>query len=130
LFVKALKQNLKIKTFIGTSDNAVKTQIWAALIAMLLLCYLQWTSRFGWSLANLVALLRINLFTHRDLMVLAQGTLRDTAGAAGFATGQPAGVRVIWTAKGGTILKFAHNPSETRISPGNPGPNGGCFGQQ
>jgi len=68
LFFKALKQNLKIKTFVGTSANAVKTQIWTALISMLLLRYLQLSSRFGWSLANLVALLRMNLFTHRDLM--------------------------------------------------------------
>jgi hypothetical protein len=68
LFFKALKQNLKIKTFVGTSANAVKTQIWTALIAMLLFRYLQLSSRFGWSLANLVALLRMNLFTHRDLM--------------------------------------------------------------
>lgn len=68
LFFKALKQNLKIKTFVGTSPNAVKTQIWTALIAMLLFRYLQLCSRFGWSLANLVALLRMNLFTHRDLM--------------------------------------------------------------
>ena len=68
LFFKALKQNLKIKTFIGTSANAVRTQIWTALISMLLLRYLQLSSRFGWSLANLVALLRMNLFTHRDLM--------------------------------------------------------------
>lgn len=68
LFFKALKQNLKIKTFVGTSANAVRTQIWTALISMLLLRYLQLSSRFGWSLANLVALLRMNLFTHRDLM--------------------------------------------------------------
>ena len=68
LFFKALKQNLKIKTFVGTTANAVKTQIWTALIAMLLLRYLQLSSRFGWSLSNLVALLRMNLFTHRDLM--------------------------------------------------------------
>jgi len=68
LFFKALKQNLKIKTFVGTSANAVKTQIWTALISMLLLRYLQLSSSFGWSLANLVALLRMNLFTHRDLM--------------------------------------------------------------
>jgi hypothetical protein len=68
LFFKALKQSLKIKTFVGTSPNAVKTQIWTALIAMLLLRYLQLSSRFGWSLSNLVALLRMNLFTHRDLM--------------------------------------------------------------
>lgn len=68
LFFKALKQNCKIKTFVGTSPNAVKTQIWTALIAMLLLRYLQLSSSFGWSLSNLVALLRMNLFTHRDLM--------------------------------------------------------------
>ncbi|MDP1614069.1 MAG: IS4 family transposase [Sulfuritalea sp.] len=68
LFFKAIKQNLKIKTFVGTSANAVKTQLWTALISMLLLRYLQLSSRFGWSLSNLVALLRMNLFTHRDLM--------------------------------------------------------------
>ena len=67
LFFKALKQNLKIKTFVGTSANALKVQVWTALIAMLVLKYLQLRSRFAWSLSNLVALLRMNLFTHRDL---------------------------------------------------------------
>lgn len=67
IFFKALKQNLKIKTFVGTSANAVKIQIWTALIAMLILRYLQLLSQFPWSLSNLVALLRMNLFTHRDL---------------------------------------------------------------
>lgn len=67
LFFKALKQNLKIKTFVGTSANAVKIQIWTALIAMLILRYLQLKSRYPWSLSNLIALLRLNLFTHRDL---------------------------------------------------------------
>jgi hypothetical protein len=67
LFFKALKQNLKIKTFVGTSPNAVKIQIWTALIAMLILRFLQLRSKFNWSLSNLVALLRMNLFTHRDL---------------------------------------------------------------
>jgi hypothetical protein len=67
IFFKALKQNLKIKTFVGTSANAVRIQIWTALIAMLILRFLQLRSRFGWSLSNLVALLRMNLFTHRDL---------------------------------------------------------------
>ena len=67
LFFKALKQNLKIKTFVGTSANALKVQVWTALIAILLLKYLQMRARFAWSLANLVALLRMNLFTHRDL---------------------------------------------------------------
>lgn len=67
LFFKALKQNLKVKTFVGTSANALKIQIWTALIAMLLIKYLQFRSRAGWSLSNLVALLRLNLFTYRDL---------------------------------------------------------------
>ncbi len=67
LFFKALKQNLKIKTFVGTSANAVRIQIWTALIAILLLKYLQMRSRIAWSLSNLVALLRLNLFVHRDL---------------------------------------------------------------
>lgn len=67
LFFKALKQNLKIKTFVGTTANAVEIQIWTALIAMLLLSHLRFLSKFGWSLSNLVALLRMNLFTHRDL---------------------------------------------------------------
>ena len=66
-FFKALKQNLKINTFVGTSANAVKIQIWTALIAMLILRFLQLRSQFNWSLSNLVALLRMNLFTHRDL---------------------------------------------------------------
>jgi hypothetical protein len=67
LFFKALKQSCKIKTFVGTSPNAVKTQVWTALIAMLLLRYLQLKARFGWALANLLALLRQQLFVHRDL---------------------------------------------------------------
>lgn len=67
LFFKALKQNLKIKTFVGTSSNAVHIQIWTALISILLLKYLQFRSRLAWSLSNLVALLRWNLFTYRDL---------------------------------------------------------------
>ena len=56
-----------MKTFVGTSANALKTQIWTALIAMLILKYLKLRSRFGWSLSNLVALLRQQLFVYRDL---------------------------------------------------------------
>ena len=67
LFFKAIKQNLKIKTFLGTNANAVKTQIWTALIAMLVLRYLQLMSTFRWSLSNLAALLRHQLFVYRDL---------------------------------------------------------------
>jgi hypothetical protein len=67
LFFKALKQLLKIKTFVGTSANALKTQIWTALIAMLVLKYLHLKSQYGWSLSNLVALVRHQLFVYRDL---------------------------------------------------------------
>jgi hypothetical protein len=67
LLFKALKQSLKVKTFVGTSENAVQTQIWTALIALLLVKYLQLKSTFAWSLSNLVALLRQQLFVYRDL---------------------------------------------------------------
>ncbi|MGH8647727.1 MAG: transposase [Burkholderiales bacterium] len=67
LFFKALKQNLRVKTFVGTTANALHIQIWTALIALLVLKYLQLKARFGWSLSNLVALLRMNLLVYRDL---------------------------------------------------------------
>jgi hypothetical protein len=67
IFFKTIKQNLKIKTFVGTSPNAVLIQIWTALIAILVLKYLKFRSTFNWSLSNLVAMLRYNLFTYRDL---------------------------------------------------------------
>jgi IS4 transposase len=67
IFFKALKQNLHIKTFIGTSLNAVMIQIWTALIAILILKYLKAKSKVQWSLSNLVAMLRMNLLTYKDL---------------------------------------------------------------
>jgi hypothetical protein len=67
LFFKLLKQQLKIKTFVGTSANAVRIQIWTALIAVLIIRYLQFRSNWRWALSNLVALLRWNLFSYRNL---------------------------------------------------------------
>ena len=67
LFFKLLKQQLKIKTFVGTSANAVRIQIWTALIAVLVVRFLQFRSHFRWALSNLVALLRWNLFSYRNL---------------------------------------------------------------
>jgi hypothetical protein len=67
LFFKLLKQQLKIKTFVGTSANAVRIQIWTALIAVLVIRYLQFRSQFRWAVSNLVALLRWNLFSYRNL---------------------------------------------------------------
>ena len=68
IFFKALKQNLKIKTFIGTTENALRIQIWTALLALLILKWLHYRSRASWSFSNLASLLRLNLFTYRDLM--------------------------------------------------------------
>ena len=67
VFFKLIKQNLRIKSFIGTSANAVWTQIWTAMIAMLLIRFLQLKARFGWSFSNLVYFLRMNLLVYRDL---------------------------------------------------------------
>lgn len=67
LFFKALKQNLKVKTFVGTSENALRIQIWTAFIAILLLKWLHHLSKAGWSLSNLASMLRLNLFTYREL---------------------------------------------------------------
>jgi FOG: Transposase and inactivated derivatives len=67
LLFKALKQNLRIKTFVGTTANALKTQIWTALIALLAVKFLQLQAKFPWSLSRLIALLRQQLFVYRDL---------------------------------------------------------------
>jgi len=66
-FFKSLKQLLKIKTFVGTTEKAVLTQIWTALIVMLLLRWLKMKARYGWGLSNLLAILRQQLFVYRDL---------------------------------------------------------------
>jgi len=67
LFFKALKQNLKLKTFVGTTENALRIQIWTALISILLLRWLAHQSRSGWSLSLMAAAVRWNLFVYRDL---------------------------------------------------------------
>jgi IS4 transposase len=58
LFFKAFKQNLKLKSFVGTSENALRIQIWTALIAILLLKWLHHLSKAKWSLSNLASMLR------------------------------------------------------------------------
>jgi putative transposase len=73
LFFKWIKQNLKIKSFIGNSKNAVLTQIWVALCSCLLLAYLKFSAKLSWSLQKMLRLLQLNLFMRRDLMAL----LRD-----------------------------------------------------
>ena len=67
LFFKWLKQNLKIKTFLGTSKNAVMTQIWIALITMLLLCYMKFLAKLGKTITQIQRLLQLNLFKRQNL---------------------------------------------------------------
>ena len=67
LFFKAIKQNLKIKNFVGTNENALYIQIRTALTAILLIKFLKFRSKFGWLLSNLIELLRWNLLTYQDL---------------------------------------------------------------
>ena len=67
LFFKALKQQLKVKSFVGTSKNALLSQLWVALIAYLLLSYIKFKSKFSWSLYTLCSILPVNLFARRNL---------------------------------------------------------------
>lgn len=78
LFFKWIKQNLHIKSFLGTSRNAVFTQIWVALCVNLLLAYIKFSSRVALSLQKMIRLLQLNLFSRRDLLDLFTGKPPDT----------------------------------------------------
>ena len=67
IFFRDIKQLLHIKTFIGTSENAVKIQIWTALITILILKYLKSIAKYNWQLSNLVAFIRLNIFVKINL---------------------------------------------------------------
>ena len=67
IFFREIKQLLHIKSFIGTSHNAVMIQIWTALITILILKSLKAMAKYGWHLSNLVAFIRLNLFVKIDL---------------------------------------------------------------
>jgi putative transposase len=73
LFFKWIKQNLKIKAFLGTSKNAVMTQIWIALCVYLLLAYLKYLTKLGRSIQQMIRVLQLNLFARRDLLALLHG---------------------------------------------------------
>ena len=73
LFFKWIKQNLKIKSFVGTSKNAVMTQIWIALCMYLLLAFLKFQSKLTKSMQQILRLLQLNLFEKRDMMALLRG---------------------------------------------------------
>ena len=67
IFFKTIKQLLRVKSFVGTSANAVYTQLWTALIAVLLLRILKTKAKYSWHMSNLVSFLRLNLFNKIDL---------------------------------------------------------------
>ena len=67
IFFREIKQLLHIKSFIGTTENAVMIQIWTALITILILKFLKQMAKYKWHLSNLVAFLRLNLFVKIDL---------------------------------------------------------------
>ena len=67
MFFKAIKQNLKIKAFVGTSRNAVLTQIWIALITYLLLAFAKHSAKTGWTPQRILRVIQLNLFERRSL---------------------------------------------------------------
>ena len=67
IFFREIKQLLHIKSFIGTSENAVMIQIWTSLITILVLKYLKSIAKYGWRLSNLVSFIRLNLFVKIEL---------------------------------------------------------------
>lgn len=77
LFFKWIKQNLKIKSFYGTSKNAVLTQIWIAMCAYLLIALLKFQSKIGISMQKILRLLQMNLFEKWDLIELLRQRHRD-----------------------------------------------------
>ncbi|NKC15235.1 MAG: IS4 family transposase [Gammaproteobacteria bacterium] len=73
LFFKCIKQNLKIKSFVGTSKNAVMTQIWVAMCMYLMVAYLKFCSKLDLSIQQIIRLFQVNLFERRDLWGLLKG---------------------------------------------------------
>lgn len=67
VFFKHLKQLFRVKTFVGTSPNAVRIQMWCSMIAILLINYLKSKAKFKWHLSNLITFFRMNLFVKIDL---------------------------------------------------------------
>ena len=73
LFFKWIKQNLKIKSFVGTSKNAVMTQIWIALCVYLLIAFIKFQAKLKQSMQQILRLSQLSLFEKRDLMALLSG---------------------------------------------------------
>lgn len=72
LFFKAIKQNLKIKAFVGTSKNAILTQIWIAMITYLLLAFARHSAKTGWTVQRIMRVIQLNLFERKSLKAILQ----------------------------------------------------------
>ena len=72
LFFKALKQNLKIKAFVGLSRNAILTQIWIAMITYLLLAFVRHSAKAGWTVQRILRVMQLNLFERKSLFEILQ----------------------------------------------------------
>jgi hypothetical protein len=83
LFFKWIKQNLKIKSFLGTSKNAVMTQIWIALITLLMIAYYKFISNLSLSFSQILKLVRLNLFIRKNLQELFEPELYVQSGQIG-----------------------------------------------
>jgi IS4 transposase len=79
VFFKYLKQSIEIKSFIGVNPNAVRIQIWTALIAKLLIRYMKKKAKYKWNTSNLVAFIRFILFVKIDLWKWLDDPFQKTA---------------------------------------------------
>jgi len=83
LFFKWIKQNLKIKSFLGTSKNAVMTQIWVALITLLMIAYYKFMAKLSLSFSQILKLIRLNLFVRKHLKTLFEPAIYTHNGQIG-----------------------------------------------
>jgi putative transposase len=118
LFFKWIKQNLKIKSFLGTSRNAVMTQIWIAICVYLLLAYLKFASQIGGSFQQILRLLHLNLFERRDLRALLVSVTHGNHRFCNFKQACGSHER-LWESSG---------PSCIYVSSCEMGPRSGCKG--
>ena len=88
VFFKHIKQLFRVKTFVGTSENAVRIQMWCSMIAILLFSYLKQKAKHKWNLSNLVTFLRINLFVKIDLWKWVNNPIIKKANSPPKKTGQ------------------------------------------
>lgn len=76
LFFRAIKQNLKIKTFVGTYRNPVLTQIWIAMIVYLLMSFARYAARSGWTIQRILKVIQLSLFDRKTLKEVLAPNLR------------------------------------------------------